>query len=724
MVFALVIAVILMAMTTVAVRPTIEQEGPRGLAYTLAADLRAARAEAVRSGRPVAFCFASGGGSNSLSRAAHIRKGEQRGAIWRSVNYESEYDATIFVGQWEGAAQKDYNVPPSWKTSTSRELALFFGPDGRAYSEDLPELAGRYAIVTASQMEGRFDGPTGVLRAARNAQTVWVNRSGSVEVETDQGPLGPIPEGGTDQLAVAELTHDSRSGGSAPTILGAKFLPQKNEELDTAGIAQNFVQIHPNQKDGQQLEYGLANLEVKVEDPDGGPLTYTLTAEPSGGDPGKFSIAQQSGEMSYVYDERTHGYYWKAVVAWRPPPAADVDLTYELTMTISDPEGNTVVASTAAGLLPGVTNLPPARIVFETAAGRLYLTNLDGANEVCLNKRATEAGPEYDPFFSRDGSSIFSFHDRPDGTHQLRGRPANGNTDFIELATFAGTSSSIHFDPTLTYAAITTPAGTQDYPWGEVTPVPGSDPPTYTVNEGVSRPNVTHIAIVNLMSTDPPINVTDESDGTFFWAANRRHVFEYGEREPTPLVSPFGLGPFHEPPGHQSATRVRHLAGFPPNPVPAGGSIERADGRIYNPADEDWYLIVEGNRLMARRQGTSQSAEVHNAASFEFDTRELRRNPSWSADGERVAFITNPGPDAHVVTKHVLDETMSLRPSLTSTFNREFSHAHSAQLSPDGRWVYFHRNQKVFRTLNQPDGRVVNITEDLEADVVDYAVSP
>jgi len=730
MVFAFSIAILLLAMTSVAMRPSIDQEGPRGLSYALAGDLRAARAEAIRSGRPVAFCFASDRGSNSLSRAAHIREGDQRGNILRSVSYESEYDATIFVGTWGSAERKTHNVAPGWKASTSRELALFFAPDGRAYSEDVPELDGRYPIVVASAMDGRFDGPTGTMTAARNPQTIWVNRSGAIEVEPNKVPVGSLPEGGTDDLGVAVLSADAVTTSSAPSVLKATFLPQKVDNLDTSGVGQNFIQIHPNQRDGQQLEYGLATIEVMAEDQDGGPLTYTLSAEASSGDNGKFSIARQQGEMSFVYSKEFHRRVWKAVVSWCPPHEAPADLTYELSMTVSDPDGNTVDASTDVTLLPLAMSLPPARLAIESTGGQIYLTNLDGANEILL----TRNGAEYNPFFSRDGSSIFSFHDLDDGSHRLRGRPANGSTRYTNLGRFFGGASEVHFDPTLTYAAILTPGGSVNFDWGKVTVTSsggggggmtgGGGGTTVSYSEGSETVAVTQIAIISLMSDDAPISVTGRGDGNFFWAANARHTFHYGEEQPTPLVSEHGYGPFHQFPGHDNVGQTSSLVGFPPHPVGVGVSAVSSLGRIYNPADEDWYLTIESDKLIVRNQAGPEEATVATASDFEMDPTDRRRNPSWSADGQSVVFITTPGSDAHVVSKQVLDSSLELRSSMSTTLDLPAPNASTAQLSPDARWAYYLRNRNVYRVENRSSGRITNITSHLETDIEDYVVSP
>ena len=79
---------------------------------------------------------------------------------------------------------------------------------------------------------------------------------------------------------------------------------------------------------------------------------------------------------------------------------------------VNDPDGNSVEISSNAGLLPRVSSLPPSRLVMCTSDNSLYLANLDGANEIEITKN----GGEFLPFFSADGSLIFSFHDLGGGT--------------------------------------------------------------------------------------------------------------------------------------------------------------------------------------------------------------------------------------------------------------------------------------------------------------------
>ena len=54
LVFGFLIVAILLGLTVSNLRFSVQKEGPRGLAYTLASEIRAARAEAQRSGKIVA----------------------------------------------------------------------------------------------------------------------------------------------------------------------------------------------------------------------------------------------------------------------------------------------------------------------------------------------------------------------------------------------------------------------------------------------------------------------------------------------------------------------------------------------------------------------------------------------------------------------------------------------------------------------------------------------
>lgn len=725
----------LLAITTMSLRSSIDQEGPRGLAFTVASDLRSARAEAQRSGKMVAVCFASDGKTNSLSRSAFLRKGEQRGHLTRTLTYGNEYDATIFLGTWPGSSLATHDLPVSWSVSTSDEVAIHFRPDGSAFSNDLPAIDGNYPLVVGSSFTGTFNGPTGTVTAVTNPQTVWVSAAGSVSVEERKVP-GPDLPVGQSNLTVAELDPTKEPSPASPTIAELQFLPEPIPGMGTAYVGQNYVSIHPNQKDGNYLEYGIATIEVKAQDTDGGPLTYELKAEASSGDDGKFTVSNLEGQMKYLFDESLNDYVWHSIISWRPPPGADPDLAYDLEITVRDPEDNTVVVASGAGLLPRVTSLPPSRIVVCTTNERLYLTNLDGSNEIHINKD----GKEHTPFFSADGSRVFSFHDVSATQRQLRSRPADGSTAYDLLSTFAinsgatfnGSSANVKPDPTFTYAAVVSPAGNLSFPWGYVqtTTDPDTGTTDYTLVTGTDPVNnAKEIAIINLMSNEPPITVTSAATGAFEWASSPRYTFRYQEHVAKPAVDVgHGFGFWPPPPGHEKKSRTARLDGYPPTIVPTSNFNSSAEKRIYNPAKPNWYLIVEGNDLWMRTDDSVgnvlRNERLYTSSSGYQNDHVAKLTPTWSADGERVAFVANPGAASKVVTMRTLSATFVPLGSYSPDYELTAPNLSGAQVSPSGRWAYYMRNQQLFRTDNSTGSTPVNISSHLSAGVTGYVLSP
>ncbi|MCA9778601.1 MAG: hypothetical protein KC800_17860 [Candidatus Eremiobacteraeota bacterium] len=726
LVFGLLIFAILLGMTASNLKFSVAKEGPRGLAYTIASELRAARAEAQRSGKIVAVCFPSEERTNSLSRSAVVRKGEQRGHIAKIMGFGDEYDATFFIGTWPGAVVDDsHELPISWTISTADEMAIYFRPDGSAFSNEIPAIDGNYAIVSASGYSGSFNGPGGVLTGAKNPSTVWVSASGSVTVDELKLPAGSLPEGES-TLAVAEFDLSNEPSPTAPTILFTKFLPEKVDGMDTASVGQNYVSVHPSQKEGGYLEYGIATIEIKAKDRDGGPLTYTLEATASAGDTGKFTVSNLEGQMRYVYDEGERDYVWHSVISWRPPPGAPPDLIYELTVLVNDPDGNSVEVSSGAGLLPRVSSLPPARLVMCTVDKELYLANLDGANEIEITKN----GEEVLPFFSADGSLIFSFHDTPTGRRQLRSRTANGTSSFNQLAEFDSSGATVHFDPTFTYAALVVSDGTDYFPWLRVwTTTDSDDNVTWHQEDKVNEPPKYKILMVNLMTSDPPVQVADRVRGPddFSWAgAENRYTFKFGTRTALAEVNGVGGSPFRGIPGpdgfEDSESSAYKLVGHPPVAEPTGNFTEEATDRSYNPADPSWYVQVIGGSLHMKNTGTSADIVLSSAGSFE-DDRNNRKTPTWSANGEHVCFIESPGGSSKLVSMRVLNDAFA---PVGPTVECELTGGNlsSAQLSPEGKWIYYLRGGQLFRAVNSSGSTGVNISQRISGSLNGYVISP
>ena len=734
MILAVALLGILLGMTTVGMRTTVSKEGPRGLAYALASEMRSARAEAQKSGRYVAVCFPSDGKTVPFSRSAVLRRGDQRGDVWRTLNFDSEFQATIFAGRWsDEPVASDSALPSAWDTSTRDEIAIFFRPDGTAFSNDLRTREGGLPIVVASGfIGGSGSGAESTLTGASNPQTIWVSTSGTVRVEPNTVPNGVLPVGESD-VRVARLNLRNASE-SSPEIRSAVLHPKPVDTEEGTGVAQSFVQIHPFQKDNEQLEYGLVTIEVEATDSDGGPLTYVLSADVTRGgetDSGAFSVPDLKGKMRFVYDPKARQHRWKATVSWRPPPGAPVKTQYNLTLRVTDPEGNEAIASTETELLPKIVSLPPARIVMSTGEGRLYLTNLDGGSHTLI----TRNGEEFVPFFSRDGSRVFSFRRLGEGSHELRSRASNGTTDFEPLATLTGDPRNVWIDPTSCYAVLLGESRTVEFPWATAILVSGGGdddgPPVYRLNPGVGRADMYSLFIVNLM-TGRQLQVADNAEpGSFDWASNRNGFFRYREiiaNAPRPL--PGGLGSHPAPPGFHDESVTKFLAWDPFTAVGTSLPIESAKDRRYNPANPDWYATVDGTDLVVRSHSTSVSLTV---ASGAFEANPYgERNPSWSANGQHLAYVHTAGGVTRVKASRIFNDTGTALATPEQTYSSEQSGASLAQLDPEGEWIYYLRNAHVFRASVMNPGRTpVEISKeikiprtDTKASIESYVISP
>lgn len=228
--FGFLIVSVLLSLTTVSLRGSIRQEGSRGLAYALAEDLRAARADAQGSGVPVAFCFPTDEGENPFCCSFMALKGEQRGRFSRAHNYAGEFEGAIFIGEWPGASTATEPLPGAWHSSVSGQAAIFFRPDGTAFSNEIPLVDGRYPLVVGSAFRLSSNGELGLptIDAVSNPYTVSVSPAGTIRVEDRVVPGAPLPQALELPSPAAPDLEAPRAEGM-PTILSVTTLPERTE---------------------------------------------------------------------------------------------------------------------------------------------------------------------------------------------------------------------------------------------------------------------------------------------------------------------------------------------------------------------------------------------------------------------------------------------------------------------------------------------------------------
>ncbi|MCA9781631.1 MAG: hypothetical protein KC800_33165, partial [Candidatus Eremiobacteraeota bacterium] len=577
----------------------------------------------------VAVCIPNGGTNNPFSRSFAIRGGYDRGDLIRTVNFDDDLSATIYTGRWAGDSLETFDELPRWIGEAEDEFRLVFRPDGTALSEDLAEKDGKYHFVVAANMEASGDRLTRVT----SPTTIWVSKAGTIGVIESSLPAGSL-EKSNEIPNVAELNPPTPPANTAdPVIAAVDFLPLEVEGLPDVGLGQTAVQIHPQQKRpgmGQNgIEYGLTTFRFRAKDDDGGPLTFSIAASADKGEPGNFSYQETAsalgpttgGQMNFVQTEEGE-WVWESVISWRPPPGALMGTVYDFTLTVEDPEGNRTELESGADLMPRMALLKPENIVYETNEHQLIMTNLDGTSH---RKLTLDEEDESKPFFSSDGTRLYSFYSEPDelsiitrnadGTNRKRLRKfplsffrkitfdpfysyaayLTGSSETVEVRFEVVREKQVEIEvdntetgtTTTTTGTTTTGTTTTGTPTGTTTGTTGTTTETVTVyylEEGSTTININQLEVMHLNS-GKKVNISNHAEANFKWYGTPRFGLAYTEKEifdgddkvDPPAQDPRAVAqgkaenlPRYIPsPGYRDIRKEVVIRGYPPKPEAA-----------------------------------------------------------------------------------------------------------------------------------------------------------
>lgn len=746
MILVFFMASTLLGVMALSLRRTIDREGPRGLAYAVASDLRAARAEAQRSGSLVAFCLPRGTGDALFARSAVTRKGEQRADVYRTHGYDGDFDAAIFAGGWQGAAPGPPIVPPlstEWQAALDGQHAIVFRPDGSAFSPTLPRKEGHFPLLVGSAFGvGGTEAGLPTLNAVTDPFLVWISESGSVTVVENTTPIGPLPPAGAVPTQFAQMVSTTPPAGSPPNITAIRYLPSRVPGLEP-GISQTYTQIHPEQREGADLEYGLATMELRASDPSGGPLYYELLSTPTKGAAGNFSVQGNRGRMNYTQRADGTGWDWTSVIAWRPPPGADPDTEYQFRIRVFNDRGLEDVIESGAGLLPVFKTLDSPRLAIQDGAGKVFLANIDGASIMEVTQ-----GDQYEsrPFFSPDGTRLFTFNDSNPSASQLIARNADGTgRRVLSDIPMAADEIEMKFDPLYAFAAYSFESPPPQFNFWELVPEEvlvssgGSDgTDTYETHYRVEGPRQNGpsssrtLKILHLNSQEEltmTVALSSEGGINWGWDGTRRFHINYQEYVPAdevpvpgPVIS--GPNPYIPHPGYKvSGYRTKQLLGYPPTIVDAGEAPAQPNFTGYNNSQwSDWVLAKydtleagEGTylRLKNLANGTNENLNV---------TDQVLDDPCWSSDGRSVIYICRDGAgNFRLLSRQLLASGGTASPQGAVTVLTQ-NGVSQPKLSPNGDFVYFLRDNRLWRCPVQEnaDEAVVRLSDKV---VVNYAIT-
>lgn len=473
--------------------------GSKGMALEVAQELRNARQLAISQGVPHGVVFPSNDGSTAVSQSLSVWAGLPQPKLVRGAQYQGTYPGTCLgIGSWpldtarlsdpaavttlDRPAVGDFNVPEWLDPLTSQDYWLVFAPDGSVWSNDLPLYDGRYHVLVGGGPTFNSTGPppgTGTVATApayfeltsvAQPQTVTVSPAGEISVENVIPAVGSgvaIKDSGAGDTVATALSGGGGSNG-APALMELAVLPSP-----VAGTV-------PPGLDALVPKGGYLSLQVLATDPDGDRVDVSWTATGSKPEVGVFSAPP--GRVPCEWDPQRKA--WRTLWEWRPPATAEPGDVFQLSCTLSDEHGASVVLSGAGGLNleirqgsklmvsakdsersdvgyeiwvmdiegNGERNLTQspgddsdcqfswdgARIVFcSDRAGmgpEIYTMNSDGSN---LKRLTNDAPTQKDPAYNPEGSRIV-FSEDPDGTGPGNPRLRIMNSDGTNVTDLGG----------------------------------------------------------------------------------------------------------------------------------------------------------------------------------------------------------------------------------------------------------------------------------------------
>lgn len=414
--------VMILGLTVVQVRGggTGGSAGARGLAMTLAGELKAARQKAIETRTPVAVGLPSAGGTRPHSQSLYQLEGIPHPRITRINNLAGEFPgAYLAVGTWSGTTptvDSPRVTPPGslllsgWLAPPRSDFIFAFDHDGNLLTNDLPWFGGRCHVVACSGLDFTGTGtPPGTPDAGASVPgyfdftrvyqpfTVSLDPTGTVFLDSglpDANSSVALPAGGAQPaMPPAAPPPLVSTANTDPVIEEIQVLPVNN-----AGLASSFnTSVAAN---------GYVTLIVRASDADGDKLSCSWACS-QGSKSGKASaVSHLPGGGQLAWDPREN--VWKSVWVWNPPPDADDDDAFTLNCTVVDDRGGSVSAAGASGLTMNVRNA--GKVAFSgpdlaagSTVGEIFVCNPDGTGARRLTNNTVD---DRQPCLSPDGTKI------------------------------------------------------------------------------------------------------------------------------------------------------------------------------------------------------------------------------------------------------------------------------------------------------------------------------
>jgi len=414
--------VLVLGLTVVQIRGggTGGSAGARGLAQTLAGELKGARQKAIETHSPVAVVLPSAGGTRPHSQSLYVLEGMPHPRLTRVNNLAGEFPgAYLAVGVWSGLAptlDSPRVSPPGslalagWLDPPRADYVLAFDPEGNLLTNDLPWSQGRCHIVACSGLDFSATGaPPGTPRAGGSVPgyfsftrvyqpfTVSLDPSGTVFL--DPG------------LPAADVSVSLPGGGAQPAMPPAAPPPLVSTP-NTNPVIQE-IQVLPVNNAGLSSSFntsvaasGYVTLIVRASDLDGDRLSCSWTCSRGSKSNKDSAVSHLPGGGQLTWDPREN--VWKSIWIWNPPPDSEDDDEFVLNCTVVDDRGGSVSASGSRGLTMNVRNA--GKVAFSgpdlaagSTVGEIFVCNPDGTGARRLTNNTVD---DKQPCLSPDGTKV------------------------------------------------------------------------------------------------------------------------------------------------------------------------------------------------------------------------------------------------------------------------------------------------------------------------------
>ncbi|MGE0493376.1 MAG: prepilin-type N-terminal cleavage/methylation domain-containing protein [Vulcanimicrobiota bacterium] len=651
-------------------RKSVNRQGSKGLALSLASELRAVRAQAQRKQHYVAACFPNDGGTTPLSLAFAQREGADQGRLTRVRDFDRDYHAVFFIGTWPVAGTPMAAATTSGYTSGGTldltgwmagadEYAVVFGPDGSVRSNGLPTVDGEIVVLVCGGAQAT-PGPDGYFQAsgAVDPMSVVISPTGTIRVVPGvYRSTGLAATSGN--LAVAATPKlPAVAGNTPPSIDEVSFFPTENPALKHSSLSQTYIRIHPQPPGEESLEYGLMTLVIKASDPEGGPLYFDCQCDSTDGLAGNFSTPN-TGRMEWVKD------HWEASVSWRPSNESKPGTTFEYVLTVTDPAGLTTVADSGSKL-PTLDTIAAGRLAVESYDGVVRIGNLDGSD---LARLTPEGEEDRAPHFTFDGTHLVTLS----GTELRDVMVQNSDgTDRHLVKTLPEHVEALTLDPSSTQLAYA---------------VEGEPQLVITTSGDEFSNDAYAIGTLHVVS-GAGREITDKANAPGVWLPTKPKTLLYAE----PAADD------DDPQGWSLSKFVLELSGYPPRGsgvgLPEDSDTNYIEGAVYNPA-YPLYAVFFSMRFDEADPEAPGTAVLKMAGpdGFQVTVAELQSMPldplkavSWSGNGRALVYLD--GSTIYVAPSG-LGSSGDPDPPVGEAIDTGSLETISPRLSPDGRYAYF-----------------------------------